>query len=91
MLTRRNVMIDSELWKCLGSLSDIREKSISQILNEVAAEYIKKEQTQNLTFKVRLISENNKHAISKEEEHEILSELVAMTSEDREIVEEETL
>jgi len=48
-------------------------------------------QAQNLTFKVRLISENNKHAISKEEEHEILSELVAMTSEDREIVEEETL
>jgi hypothetical protein len=68
-----------------------KESSFSKIVNEALKQYLEKEQENNLAFKVRLIAKNNPIKMSKEEEKEILEELVSITSEDMEIAVEDIL
>ena len=91
MLTRKNIMVDGNLWSKFHILSGLNNESISKLISKAMSEYIEKESKQNLYLRVKLLSEQNEREISDEEEMDILNSLAEMTKEDMEIIREEII
>lgn len=86
MLNRRNVMIDQDNWEAFEILKEIekpinKEISISKLLNKAMEVFIKNKMSENLLFKMRMVS----NVMNQKEEVELFEELSKLSSEDKKV------
>lgn len=50
MAMRRNIVVGDDAWAALKAIAEFKEKSVSDILRGLIADYVKKEESSNLSL-----------------------------------------
>ncbi|WGS65906.1 hypothetical protein [Marinitoga aeolica] len=85
--SRHNINLKNKTWMILQELKKIKNKSISNIIDEAVDKYLKDSEYNTLYFKLL----STLPEVSDEENIEILNELKKLTNEDMEVVKIEKL
>ena len=73
MSTRRNIVVGDDAWTSLKEIAAFRQKSISDILRGLIADYIKIEQENNLSLALMKLD-----SVSDAENEELKNKLAAL-------------